>query len=78
MTRRRGREIAGERDVLANQPREHRLQVQDREVQVHFLRQEHLLAAVGEQLLGQRGRALAGLLNLLEVAALGRVDSSGC
>ena len=38
-------------------------------VQVEHLRLEHLLAAEGEQLARQRGRALAGVADLLDASS---------
>ncbi len=60
-------ENEGQRDVLPNQARQHPLQAADRLVEVDVLREKHLLPAEGEQLLRERSRAPAGLLNLDQV-----------
>ena len=76
--RRLVRHLAGERDVLANQPRQHALQPEDGLIEIDLLRQEHLLAAEGQQLLRERGRALPRLLDLLEGRSIGIVRPLGC
>ena len=62
-------ELDLEADVLADQPAQHRRHLADHPVEGHHPRLQHLLAAVGEELAGQRGRALAGALDLLDVGA---------
>ena len=59
-----------ERDVFANQAREHGLVIRDRLVEVHVLRYQHLLAAERQQLLRQRRGTRPRLLNCLEVGPL--------
>ena len=71
--RRRRRQLARQRDVLANQPRQHALQPDDGLIEVHFLRHQHLLAAERQQLLRQRRGALPRFLDLFEVGAIGIV-----
>ena len=56
-------------DLLAQQPREHAVHALDHVVEAEHLRLEHLLAAVREQLLGQRRGPFAGAAHLLDVAA---------
>src|SRR6478672_11380794 len=51
--RRLVRHLAGHFDVLADQPRQHALQPQDRLVEIEVLRHEHLFAAEREELLGK-------------------------
>ncbi len=53
--------------VLADEAPQHGLQVADHVVQVEHPRLQRLLAAEGEELAGQGGRALFGLLDLLDV-----------
>ena len=56
-------------DVFADQAGEHLQVFRDDAVQVEHLGCEHLLAAEGQQLAGERGGALGGIGDLLRVAA---------
>ena len=60
--------IEREQHVLADQPRDHRVQLADGIDQVDHAPLEHLLTAEGEQLLGEPGRALRRHLDLGGVA----------
>ena len=62
-----GREHLDEVDVLADEAPEHLLDPRGDLVQVERHGLQHLLAAEGQQLAGQRRRALAGLLDLQEI-----------
>ncbi len=60
-----------ELDVLADEAVQHLVQRLDDLVEAQHLRLEHLLAAEGEQLPGERRRPQRGRLDLLDVGALG-------
>jgi hypothetical protein len=64
-------QLAGQRDVLADETREHASQPGHGLIQVHILRHEDLFAAEGEQLLRQRRRPLSRFLDFLEIGAVG-------
>ena len=55
-------------DVLADEPPQHRFQVQDHPVEVNHLGVDDLLAAEGQQLLGQGRGPVAGLQDIFQVA----------
>ena len=63
--------------VLADQPAEHRAHVGDQGVQVEHDRLQHLLAAEGEQLLGEHRRPLPAFDDLLHVAAARVLGTQG-
>jgi len=58
----------GQLDVLADEPPQQAAERADHRVEIEPRRLQHLLAAEGEQLLGQRARALGRLLDQLELA----------
>ena len=55
-------------EVLADEPPQHRFQVQDHPVEVDHLGVDDLLAAKGQQLLGQGRGPVAGLQDIFQVA----------
>ena len=67
------RRLDEQRDVGAEQAAEHRLHRGDRLVEIEGGRQQHALAAEGEELRRQAGGAAAGGQDLLEVLADGTV-----
>ena len=59
--------IGDELDVLADQPPQHLLDLGHDRVQVQDPGLQHLLAAEGQELAGEPGRALGGLRDLVDV-----------
>ena len=55
--------------VLADEPPQHRADLLDHRVEVQVLPLQHLLAAEGQELAGEAGGAIGGLLDLLHAAA---------
>src|SRR5450759_141372 len=68
-----GRKVGQELHVLADEPAEHLLDPGDDLVHVHELRLEDLLAAKGEELAGEVGRALPGRADVGQCRAPGIV-----
>jgi hypothetical protein len=58
--------------VLADQSREHAAHVHDALIELDDLRRQDLPPAEGEQLPGERGGAIGGVVDLLDVFAQAR------
>ena len=70
-----GAKEGGQLDVFADQSPQHLLGIRHHRVKVEDLGLHDLLAAEGQELLSERGGAVGGLLDFLDVAAQGVVGA---